>query len=235
MASLFELPAELRNNIWSLTVQSEQDTKSAIPALLQTCRQIRAEAMGLYTQQNHFTILMGDQDVESGIRWIKTISKLRKGDIRALTIMVDSDKCINHKRHESSLWRPWNPFLAAIVQTGTPVSAVTFELSERLLEGLKNPNRPRWEQYRSNMWSIVSLINLANAMIHQRRTWLSSQHPEVRSDVPVLVDNDGTRDRPTTDDRTTEDIQTHNGKVVANLEYKKRPSVLSQKLAVLRR
>lgn len=49
------LPVEIRNKIYSLAVQSEKAlelNKLRIPKLLQTCRQIRGEAMSSFTANN---------------------------------------------------------------------------------------------------------------------------------------------------------------------------------------
>ena len=72
--NFFAFPAEIRNNIYEMTLISPNDRiqvthEFKTPGLLSVCRQIRQEAIQIYWLQNKFEVKVVDLDIKILVRF----------------------------------------------------------------------------------------------------------------------------------------------------------------------
>lgn len=92
---LFKLPAELRNDIYTLVFTSEEGileiTKEDIyprTALLRTCSQIREEAIDIFLTSSHFRLLCGAGKCVPAMKWLRRLD-LDRWNVRTFELQVD--------------------------------------------------------------------------------------------------------------------------------------------------
>ncbi|KAK5124259.1 hypothetical protein LTR85_001962 [Meristemomyces frigidus] len=94
---LLALPPELRNHIYSdvlstgdVVVIHENGTKPALPPLLQTCRQIRNEALQLYHASNIFRVRVFESQTNTALAWLKSLDPQAGAHIKHMRIEITS-------------------------------------------------------------------------------------------------------------------------------------------------
>ncbi|KAK4496541.1 hypothetical protein PRZ48_012521 [Zasmidium cellare] len=95
---LFKLPAELRNRIYRLTLVTSDEaspiqiTKSGHERsrLLDTCKIIRSEALGIYYQENRFAIFIQDYGSSDMLKWFNMMKQLGH-DTSKISVAIDID------------------------------------------------------------------------------------------------------------------------------------------------
>ncbi|WMI39068.1 uncharacterized protein CLAFUR5_20359 [Fulvia fulva] len=78
---ILELPAELRNRIYRLTLSQEEqmdvtETGFEIPGVLKTCRQIRSEALAIYFYENRFRVTGASWNSDTLFKLTSTIKSM---------------------------------------------------------------------------------------------------------------------------------------------------------------
>lgn len=116
---LDKLPAELRNDIYSLVLISGdpidvEDMKSihARTALLRTCRQVREEASGLFYGDNTFRTLWTIDEEITGLSWLFRLGHARASQITRMIIAPN----ISNGRFEEN--RSGTAFVREVIAAG---------------------------------------------------------------------------------------------------------------------
>lgn len=93
---LFEIPPELRNNIYTLVLTETSDiiipesAKLAPPSLLRVCRQIRHEAIKLYYAENSFRVFVRDDARSAPLQWAEAIRRESSSIVKAVNVEYHS-------------------------------------------------------------------------------------------------------------------------------------------------
>ncbi|KAK6389418.1 hypothetical protein LTR65_006799 [Meristemomyces frigidus] len=125
---LLQLSAELRNNIYSLALTSDEEIKVpadgrlARPALLKACTQIMQEATGLYYASNKFVLEFTPTDLSPVKLWLQTIGTKNAIVIDTLTTVLDANKevVLSGRKQSSKInyQRKWDDTVAALLGGG---------------------------------------------------------------------------------------------------------------------
>lgn len=107
------------------------------PAILYTCRQIRAESLDIYYQENDFVFDIEDHDARNYIRWCKS-AKRRHDIICTFMLARDATNWFNLMLWAKALYHDeCDAPVTSCINTDTPVTNVaTYVLSlvEELME-----------------------------------------------------------------------------------------------------
>ena len=101
-APLLNLPAELRNRIWSLALikkgrVNEPDDTIILPPLLRTCQQIANEATQIYFANNKFTVTLTTETLPEFLRSLKAIGRKNAQLIKSIKILFDVESELEDK------------------------------------------------------------------------------------------------------------------------------------------
>lgn len=140
--TLTDLPAELRNEIYHIAIADEEvniiDERGithAEPALLRTCKQIRAEAK--HFVNNGFKLNVTNRTLGNVIASVDLLKPTEgKGKITGLTIIVGSDNWMddynNRRQSRVKRTRPrrWRPLCTALAESNIPLEAINLRLPD---------------------------------------------------------------------------------------------------------
>ncbi|USW51627.1 hypothetical protein Slin15195_G049460 [Septoria linicola] len=90
---LERLPRELRDLIYEaalisaeVMVDASKNRGAFVPGLLQTCKQIRAEATKLFYAKNHFRVITPQHAMFTSMNWLKSLSTRNRKQLRTVTV-----------------------------------------------------------------------------------------------------------------------------------------------------
>ncbi|KAF2766887.1 hypothetical protein EJ03DRAFT_165406 [Teratosphaeria nubilosa] len=92
--ALLRLPAELSNEIYAGVFTSSHLVATSEPGLLQTCRQIRTEALGLFYSSTALQLTITGDDTHHITRWLDSTPCTLLARIPNLIIEVNDDGAI---------------------------------------------------------------------------------------------------------------------------------------------
>ncbi|KAF2215964.1 hypothetical protein CERZMDRAFT_94350 [Cercospora zeae-maydis SCOH1-5] len=115
----FKLPAELRNLIWSFSLQSEPDSATTFPdiykepSLSRTCHQIRAESLLMYYAcQPSMVAVVANSDTKALLKWLYTRRERAQLICR---LDVVSNTAVKHELDEGTKTREaWESLVEAL-------------------------------------------------------------------------------------------------------------------------
>ena len=95
--TLLSLPGEVRNRIYGYSLVEasritidDQDSFPAEPALLQTCRRVRSEALDIYYKENEFRFIIEEFEASHYIEWCQ-ISDNKRLAYRTFVILPSTN------------------------------------------------------------------------------------------------------------------------------------------------
>lgn len=131
------LPPELRNRIYFATlatgdvkiaVVGYHERKQAPPPLLQTCPQIRNEALQIYCASNTFHIQTMDYDTKAAIAWVQTLDPRAAVHIIDLRFDLTSDVFMELPSFLEHHQKGWEALGRALERAGVPLDSVSVRL-----------------------------------------------------------------------------------------------------------
>ena len=145
---LLKLPAELRNAIYTLALSFDEDImvstvhKLRRPALLKTCKQIRAEATLLYFSSTTFHLVISPTELKFTKTWLRSIGRESAAAINPLLLTLNLDQA-NHRfcrSREGLEWlstyrRKWEDLAKAMLEAGIRSEAVIQQSAQYLCRG----------------------------------------------------------------------------------------------------
>ncbi|KAK6388683.1 hypothetical protein LTR65_007356 [Meristemomyces frigidus] len=139
-SAFVRLPPELRIQIysqalttacevWVIDVEGRHEQAPPVPPLLQTCQQIRAEALELYYSGNTFVAQVLEGETNIARAWLGSLSSGAGTHITELRIEITSDRnlepgCVGEEPTGSA----WRQFGHDIEEAGIPSRAVSVRM-----------------------------------------------------------------------------------------------------------
>ncbi|KAK5124266.1 hypothetical protein LTR85_001969 [Meristemomyces frigidus] len=167
-SALLALPPQLRNQIYSEVLSTADDVLVLDDTgAKQDLSQIPEEALGMYYQSNTFRLTVVDNDTETAVAWLKTLSPSASGQIARLRIEVTSEAELSLRALlEKSVQNAWYELGYAVQMAGIASNAVRVRLASSYAERFRHAHEGDARELRRNICQLeraAMVVGAANA------------------------------------------------------------------------